>query len=89
MQFSEDDIAKFQKIWKNEFKEEISVDRASHEISLLVEIYTVLAEPLPNEKKDEVETKVSEPQKVRFTGSSPHPARQQVVDIVKPKRPTR
>ena len=41
MRLTDADLAEFQRIWKGEFKEDISADRARHEVNLLIELYTM------------------------------------------------
>ncbi len=45
MNLTDEDIEEFQKAWKEEFQEEITVDQARYEANLLIELYTVLLEP--------------------------------------------
>lgn len=43
MQLTDDDIREFQEIWKAEFNEEITADRARTEGTLLLELFVLLA----------------------------------------------
>jgi hypothetical protein len=47
---SEQRIQEFRKLWKEAFDEELSLDQARHEASLLLELYAALAESLPSEQ---------------------------------------
>jgi len=38
------------KLWKKEFNETLSPDKAHHHASLLLELYGLLARPLPEER---------------------------------------
>lgn len=49
MQLTEEDIREFQVIWRKEFKEEISFERARREASLVLELYSILLEPADEE----------------------------------------
>ena len=51
MDLDEHDIQEFIRIWKEEFKEELSPAEARLRASELLELYDVLAKPLPDESK--------------------------------------
>lgn len=48
MELTDEDLKEFIAIWKAEFQEELSLGDARHHASQLMELYLVLAEPLPN-----------------------------------------
>lgn len=50
MQLSDDDLREFCEIWKQEFGEELTPAEARHHASQLLELYMLLAEPLPAER---------------------------------------
>jgi hypothetical protein len=50
MDLNERDIREFAAIWKEEFNEELTPDAARHHASELVELYALLAQPLPSER---------------------------------------
>jgi hypothetical protein len=47
MQFTDTDLREFTEIWQEEFHEPISEDEARHAASLLMDLYMLLATPLP------------------------------------------
>ena len=47
MDLEERDIKEFQDIWQQEFGETLSPEQARLEASLLLELYSALARPLP------------------------------------------
>jgi len=47
MELTEEDIREFAAIWKEEFGDSLSPADARHEASLLMELYSLLARPLP------------------------------------------
>lgn len=49
MQLTDQDLQEFCEIWKEEFKEDLSPADARHYASQLLELYIVLATPLPLE----------------------------------------
>ena len=49
MNLSENDLQEFSRIWREEFHEEISLKEARQHASELLELYLILARPLPNE----------------------------------------
>lgn len=51
MDLEENDIAEFAELWKQEFNETISLDEARHCASQLLELYTILARPLPADRQ--------------------------------------
>lgn len=53
MELSEESIAEFAKIWKEQFGETLSRDHAAMEAERLLEFYYELSRPLPREKKEE------------------------------------
>lgn len=53
MELSEESIAEFAKIWKEQFGETLSRDRAEMEAKLLLDFYWELSRPLSSEKKDD------------------------------------
>ncbi|HEY4506153.1 MAG TPA: hypothetical protein VJJ24_01770 [Candidatus Paceibacterota bacterium] len=52
MELSEESIAEFANIWKEQFGETLSRDRADMEAKLLLEFYYELSRPLPSEKEE-------------------------------------
>ena len=50
MNFSDDELRGFANIWEQEFNEPLSLDEARAEASLLLELYSLLSKPLPEEK---------------------------------------
>ena len=51
MGLTEDDLKEFACIWAAEFHEDITLDMARQVASSLLELYSVLARPLPSETK--------------------------------------
>ncbi len=49
MELGDQDIREFAEIWKQEFNEELAPDEARHHASQLLELYSLLAKPLPSE----------------------------------------
>ncbi|MBI3818865.1 MAG: hypothetical protein HY286_09270 [Planctomycetes bacterium] len=76
LSFSDAEIEEFRAIWKKEFKEEITVEQARREAFLLMELYSLLIEPVPEGESDV--------KKVRFPAPPTPPRR--VMDIVPPKK---
>jgi hypothetical protein len=50
MYLEDEDIREFSELWKKEFSETLSPDKARHHASLLLELYGLLARPLPEER---------------------------------------
>lgn len=50
MELSEESIAEFAKIWKEQFGEVLTRDRTEMEAKLLLDFYWELSRPLPREK---------------------------------------
>jgi len=50
MQVDDQDIREFAGIWKLEFNEDLSDDEARHHASQLLELFWLLARPLPSEE---------------------------------------
>ncbi len=48
MTLGNDDLSEFAELWREEFKENLSLDEARHYATSLVELYTLLARPLPD-----------------------------------------
>ena len=72
MTLAGEDIQKFIRIYKEEFKEDINEDEAREMAGNLLELYSTIAETLPRA--------VSDPEKVRIPPLV-------LIDIIKPKRP--
>ncbi len=53
MDLDEQDIQEFREIWEHEFSEKLSLDAARHEAHLLLELYSALASPLPDEEQSD------------------------------------
>jgi hypothetical protein len=51
MELDERDIREFTEIWKQEFNEDLSPDEARHNASQLLELFSLLAKPLPSEQR--------------------------------------
>ena len=49
MQLDDQDIREFIVLWKKEFDEDLSFDEARYHASQLLELYALLAKPLPSE----------------------------------------
>jgi hypothetical protein len=49
MDLDDKDIQEFMRLWQEEFKETISAADARHSASQLLELYAILARPLPEE----------------------------------------
>lgn len=49
MQLDDHDIREFTALWKEEFNETLTPDEARHYASQLLELYSLLAKPLPSE----------------------------------------
>ena len=49
MQLQDDDIREFSDLWKEEFNEILTISKAREYASLLLELYWLLAQPLPGE----------------------------------------
>ena len=49
MELTEEDLREFSRLWREEFHEEITPEDARAVASSLVELYWVLARPLPTE----------------------------------------
>ena len=47
MQLEESEVKEFAELWKREFNEDLSLDAARLQASLLLELYVRLARPLP------------------------------------------
>ena len=52
MELSEESIAEFAKIWKEQFGETLTRDRAEMEAKLLLDFYWELSRPLPSEREE-------------------------------------
>lgn len=50
MQFEPEEISEFAKLWEAEFQEKLSPEQARHQASLLLELYTLLYGPTPEEQ---------------------------------------
>ena len=61
MQLTDDDLREFSAIWQREFNEELTIAAAREHASRLLELYAVLAKPLPPDQD------ASEP----YTASTP------------------
>ena len=48
MQFDDDDIQEYRRIWKEEFQEEISLEDARHSASMLMELFALLLQSVPD-----------------------------------------
>jgi len=59
MYLEDDEIREFSKIWEQEFHETLSIDEAKREASLLLELYALLSQPLPEEGAEPSPTKLS------------------------------
>jgi hypothetical protein len=53
VKLTDQDLKEFCQIWKEEFDEEISIEEARQHASSLLELYSVLARPLPSELASE------------------------------------
>jgi hypothetical protein len=49
MQLTAEDIREFRKLWQKEFQETLTEDEARYHASELLELYALLARPLPHE----------------------------------------
>jgi hypothetical protein len=49
---TDDDIRRFQAIWREEFEEDITADEAREHIARLDALYVMLLRPLPEESAD-------------------------------------
>ena len=49
MQLDDQDIREFIALWKEEFDEDLTLDEARHHASQLLELFWLLARPLPSE----------------------------------------
>lgn len=47
MEITDDDLQRFQAIWRKEFEESLNEDEARYYASQLLELYALLARPLP------------------------------------------
>ena len=50
MQISDERLKEFQEAYKKDFGEDISIEEAREIASRLIDLYQLLAQPLPNEK---------------------------------------
>jgi hypothetical protein len=50
VELTDEELQEFQAIWKQTFKEDLSLGDARHCASQLIELYTQLAKPLPSER---------------------------------------
>jgi len=50
---TEEDLGEFIAIWAKEFKEVLTPERARQEATRLLELYRLLTQPLPSEKKNQ------------------------------------
>lgn len=89
------DIQEFIQIYREEFKEEISVKKAREMANGVMELYSLLARPLPKRKSEAIDKKCSnvksdapEPkQRKRSSGSIPTAPLDVLIDILPPKKP--
>jgi hypothetical protein len=51
MELTDEELREFSAIWKKAFKEELALGDARHYASQLIELYALLAEPLPSERR--------------------------------------
>lgn len=51
MTLSDDDLQEYMQIWREEFGESISLEDARHSASMLLELFVVLLEPLPDSRE--------------------------------------
>jgi hypothetical protein len=51
MDLDERDVREFAEIWKKEFKEDLTLEEARRNGSQLVELFSLLAKPLPSEER--------------------------------------
>ncbi|HEX4961375.1 MAG TPA: hypothetical protein VF173_11090 [Thermoanaerobaculia bacterium] len=54
MEITDDDIRRFQEIWREEFEEDIGTDEAREHITRLDALYLLLARPRPKEGQEPV-----------------------------------
>ena len=52
MQLQEEDIREFVQLWKEEFDEALSMEQARQHASGLMELYALLAKPLPQTQRE-------------------------------------
>ncbi len=64
MNLNENDLQEFSRIWSEEFHEEISMKEARQYASSLLELYSVLARPLPGELQSKEKDQSSEKNEV-------------------------
>jgi len=53
MTLTDDDIRAFARIWREEFGEDLTPEKAREEATLLMEVYLLLAEPDDGEAQDD------------------------------------
>ncbi len=58
MDLNENDLREFSRIWREEFREEISMKEARQYASSLLDLYAALARPLAKERQSE-QTKIT------------------------------
>jgi hypothetical protein len=56
VQFDEKDLQEYRQIWKEEFQEEISLEDARQSASMLMELFALLIQPLPETSPGEPES---------------------------------
>jgi hypothetical protein len=59
MQIADEDLAEFMRLYKTEFGEDVSVDEAREMARNLLDLYELLARPLPHEQPGRTPAEVS------------------------------
>jgi hypothetical protein len=81
--FTDGDVQEFIQIYKQEFREELSLKAAREMATGLLELYSVLANPLPDKTHLHFDQQISKGKAVRF----PSPPLTKVIDILSTKKP--
>lgn len=52
VRLTDEDIQEFIKLWEREFAERLTPDEARYHVSRVLELFTLLAQPLPGEMRE-------------------------------------